>query len=216
MKVHKAVLYIFHPCLILELWSCSLYVVHYWSFVSIYRNERTLWSKSKTRNEFKFSDGIPSDELPHQCKEMISWLTYGGQPIWNCQWKEWTLCWSMSSLRTHLKWSTYKKIPMKSIVTGHISSNVPSDGPPISVRRLYLGWPMLDPPSMSGDDILADLCWTPHLKLPVKGVNSSLIHVINENPFETVNLSENTNEIYCYRSYIKQCSLWWTPPVNQL
>ena len=28
----------------------------------------------------------------------------------------------------------------------------------------------------------------PHLKLPEKGVNSSLIYVVNESPFEMVNL----------------------------
>ena len=33
----------------------------------------------------------------------------------------------------------------------------------------------------------------PHLKLPVKRVNSLLIYVINETPFETVNLLENTS-----------------------
>ena len=30
--------------------------------------------------------------------------------------------------------------------------------------------------------------WTPHLKLPVKGVNSLLIYVVNETPFEMANL----------------------------
>ena len=37
--------------------------------------------------------------------------------------------------------------------------------------------------------------WTPHSKLPVKGVNSLLFYVVSETPFETVNLKENTNEI---------------------
>ena len=32
--------------------------------------------------------------------------------------------------------------------------------------------------------------WTPHLKLSVKGLNSSLIYVISESTFEMVNLSE--------------------------
>ena len=53
--------------------------------------KETLWSKSKTRNEFKFSDDIPSDGPP--------------PPTWNCQWKEWPLRWSMSSMRPHLKQS---------------------------------------------------------------------------------------------------------------
>ena len=35
--------------------------------------------------------------------------------------------------------------------------------------------------------------YPPHLKLSVKGVNSSLIYVVNETPFKRVNLLENTS-----------------------
>ena len=35
--------------------------------------------------------------------------------------------------------------------------------------------------------------YPPHLKLPVKGVNSLLIYVVSETPFEMVNLLENTS-----------------------
>ena len=54
----------------------------------------------------------------------------------------------------------------------------------------------------------------PHLKLPVKGVNSSLIHVINENPFEMVNLEKilrPMNSIVTGHRRGRQCSLRRTP-----
>ena len=70
-----------------------------WSFISIYRNERALWSKSKTWNELKFSD------LPPRGKS--------DPPMWNCQRTEWTLYFSMWPMRAHSKQSTNRKISGK-------------------------------------------------------------------------------------------------------
>ena len=82
--------------------KCSLFCLIGLSF--LYRNERALWSKTQTRNELKFGRQTFLGQCP--------------PPMWNWQWKEWTLCWSIPSMRPHSKWSTYKKIPMNSIVIG--------------------------------------------------------------------------------------------------
>ena len=68
--------------------------------VSIYRNERALWSKSKTWNELTFSDLPPGGRTDGPSLP----------PIQNCQSTEWTLHCSMLPMRAHLKWSSYKKM----------------------------------------------------------------------------------------------------------
>ena len=77
-----------------------LYAIHattsstdYWSFVSIYRNERALWSKSKTWNKLKsgrFRVNLPFDPPPpFETARVLSNLyafQYGQwAPIWNSQ-----------------------------------------------------------------------------------------------------------------------------------
>ena len=65
----------------------------HWSFVSIYRNKRTLWSKSKTWNELKFSDLLPggkSDWLPpfetaRALSQLFAVQCRQWEPIWNGQ-----------------------------------------------------------------------------------------------------------------------------------
>ena len=66
----------------------SRMAIYSWSFISIYRNERALLSKSKTWNEIKSGR-----------------QTYFGQcpPIWNCLMKNWQLHVSIQSMRTHSK-----------------------------------------------------------------------------------------------------------------
>ena len=61
--------------------------------IGLCKVKRPFWWAHLNVWEVKFSD------------EVFQWT-----PHWNCQWKEWTLCWSMSSMRPHLKWSAYEKI----------------------------------------------------------------------------------------------------------
>ena len=49
---------------------------------------------------------IWNSQLIGRCKEMSPGESY----IWNCQSTEWTLCFSMQSMRAHLKQSTNRKI----------------------------------------------------------------------------------------------------------
>ena len=63
--------------------------------IGLCKAKRPFWSAHLNIPEFKFSDEVLSGVSP---------------TVWNCQWKEWTLCWSMSSMRPHSKWSTYKKV----------------------------------------------------------------------------------------------------------
>ena len=59
--------------------------------------------------------------------QIVRWSVLMDPPIWNCQWKEWTLCWSISSMRPHLKRSTYKKILVQWQIYIYIETNTHID-----------------------------------------------------------------------------------------
>ena len=92
---------------------CFCEMSTFWSFVSIYRNKRALWSKSKTWNELKsgrwtyFGWCPPPFETAWQKSDSYTFPYHQWEPIWSSQlMRKWQV---MSSL-LHLKLPEHRVI----------------------------------------------------------------------------------------------------------
>ena len=132
---------------------------------------------------------IWNSQLIGRYKEMSPGESY----IWNCQSTEWTICFSMRSMRAYLKQSTNRKI--KRNVTRWILQYTPPFETARAQSELFAfqcgQWELIWNSQLIGRykgmspgesyDI------PPTLKLPQLRVNSSLFNAVSESSFETVN-----------------------------
>ena len=130
--------------------SQSRFICQIWAHWSLQSEKTLLMSTAKCLGAqiFRFT----------QVKLMIIPLPSPSLPIWNCQSSEWTLHFSMWSMRAHTKQSTNRKISGNVSVTPGKSYDIPPS-PPLP----------------------------PHSKLPELRVNSSIFNAVIESPFKTVN-----------------------------
>ena len=132
---------------------------------------------------------IWNSQLIGRYKEMSPGESY----IWNCQSTEWTLCFSMRSMRAHLKQSTNRKI------SRNVTRWILQYNPPFEISRAQSEfftfqcgqWELIWNSQLIGryQEMSPGESYniTPHLKSAELRVNSSLFNAVNESSFETVN-----------------------------
>ena len=149
-----------------------------------------LWSKSKTWNKFRFSHAIPRytphTKLPVPGGEFFPDLCCQWEPIQNSQVCRWSvqiypppdetasarrvLCWSVLSMRAHLKQSSFQ-MKFSDIPYHNLSDEVTK----IRCEMMY-------------PDRLLDI--PPRQNCKCQEESSLMIYVVNESLFETVKFSD--------------------------